>query len=350
MSRHSRALKAVSASLLAVSLTITAGCSDTSWGAECDGQRMPAGVYINQVLSAYSEGLGKLDNAEESNAWKNTVGGEDFTAWVRSRTQENVYQYFATEKKFEEMGLSLDEFTQAQINYAVESQWSYYQSVYEENGIGKSSFQNEIENTYKRSNLFEAIYGREGTEAVPVKELVDKFNEEYINLDRINMSIVSNDESGVMSEEEIAKIMEKAEGYQKRIESGESIQTIAEEYQKEQQESTGTDSATASTVNTNLTMEREGSSYSSTFQENVKAAAPGKPIVFQDETSICVAVVNEVTEESQIFLQNESYLLSELKADEFEERLIQWGKELNITFNNAAVSRYDAKKLKITKS
>jgi len=43
---------------------------------------------------------------------------------------------------------------------------------------------------------------------------------------------------------------------------------------------------------------------------------------------------------------NESYLLSELKSDEFDARLTEWGKELNVTFNEAAVTRYDAKKLK----
>lgn len=345
MSRHSKALKTAGASLLAVSLIVAAGCSDTSWGAECDGQRMPAGVYINQVLSAYSEGMGKVDNTEQTNLWKNTIDGEDFTSWVRTRTQENVYEYFAAEKKFDEMGLSFDEFSQAQITYAVESQWSYYQSIYEENGISKDSFQKSIENTYKRSELFNAIYGKDGSEAVPQEELLANFNQEYINLDQITLSTMDETGETALPKEEIEKLMEKAKGYQKRIEEGESIQTIAEEYQKEQQ-----DSSETVNVNTNLTMQREGSSYSATFQENIKSASPGKPIVFEDDKSICLAIVNEVTTESQIFLQNESYLLSEIKSDEFEDRLIQWGKELNVTFNSAAVSRYDAKKLKITKS
>jgi hypothetical protein len=345
MSRHSKALKTAGASLLAVSLIVAAGCSDTSWGAECDGQRMPAGVYINQVLSAYSEGMGKVDNTEQTNLWKNTIDGEDFTSWVRTRTQENVYEYFAAEKKFDEMGLSFDEFSQAQITYAVESQWSYYQSIYEENGIGKDSFQKSIENTYKRSELFNAIYGKDGSEAVPQEELLANFNQEYINLDQITLSTMDETGETALPKEEIEKLMEKAKGYQKRIEEGESIQTIAEEYQKEQQ-----DSSETVNVNTNLTMQREGSNYSATFQENIKSASPGKPIVFEDDKSICLAIVNEVTTESQIFLQNESYLLSEIKSDEFEDRLIQWGKELNVTFNSAAVSRYDAKKLKITKS
>lgn len=345
MSRHSKALKTAGASLLAVSLIVTAGCSDTSWGAECDGQRMPAGVYINQVLSAYSEGMGKVDNTEQTNLWKNTIDGEDFTSWVRTRTQENVYEYFAAEKKFDEMGLSFDEFSQAQITYAVESQWSYYQSIYEENGISKDSFQKSIENTYKRSELFNAIYGKDGSEAVPQEELLANFNQEYINLDQITLSTMDETGETALPKEEIEKLMEKAKGYQKRIEEGESIQTIAEEYQKEQQ-----DSSETVNVNTNLTMQREGSNYSATFQENIKSASPGKPIVFEDDKSICLAIVNEVTTESQIFLQNESYLLSEIKSDEFEDRLIQWGKELNVTFNSAAVSRYDAKKLKITKS
>jgi len=50
--------------------------------------------------------------------------------------------------------------------------------------------------------------------------------------------------------------------------------------------------------------------------------------------------------EDEVYLMNESYLLSELKSDEFDARLTEWGKELNVTFNEAAVTRYDAKKLK----
>lgn len=346
MSRHSKALKTAGASLLAVSLIAMGGCNDTSWGAECDGLRMPAGVYINQVLSAFSEGMGKVDNAEQTNLWKNTIDGEDFSSWVRTRTQENVYGYFAAEKKFDEMGLSFDEFSQAQITYAVESQWSYYQGIYEENGIGKESFQKSIENTYKRSELFNAIYGENGSEAVPSADILAKFNQEYINLEQIALSTMDEAGETALSKEETEKLMEKAKGYQKRIENGESIQTIAEEYQKEQQP----DSSESSNVNTNLTIMREGSDYSATFLENIKSATPGKPVVFEDDENIYLVIVNEVTTESPIFLQNQSYLLSEMKADEFEDRLIQWGKELNVSFNSAAVSRYDAKKLKITKS
>lgn len=351
MSQHSKAVKALGAAALALSLAVT-GCSDTSWGAECGGVRMPAGVYINQVLSAYSSGLGELDNSEETNPWKNTVNGEDFTTWVRTRTQDNVYSYFAAEKKFEEMGLSLDELTQAQIDYSVEAQWAYYQSTYEENGIGKESFRKAIENTYKRSAVFESIYGDGGSEEVSKEELLAKFNQEYISMDRISLSFLTSD--GTLPQEDIDKLMEKAKGYQQRIEKGEEIQSIAEEYQKEQEEEKAENSASETTtpvenVNTALVLPREGSSYSTTFMENVTSAAPGKPIVFEDDSSVCLVIVNEVTEESEIFLQNIDYLLSDMKSEEFEQRLIDWGKELGVSFNNSAVSRYEAKKLKITK-
>lgn len=352
MSRYIKAAKTIGAAVLSMSLALTAGCGDTSWGAECDGLRMPAGVYINQVLSAYSSGLNLLDNTEQTNVWKNTIEGQDSSVWINNEAQNNVYTYFAVEKKFEEMELSLDELMQAEIEYAVEAQWPYYQSIYEENGIGKESFRQTIQNTYKRSLLFDAIYGENGTEAVSQEELLKKFNQEYINMDRVYFSIVGENGEGSLPKEEIDKLMEKAKGYQQRIEKGESIQDIAQEYQKEQEEASGTsDSSSTQQSNTAiaLTVSREGSSYSSTFMENVAAAAPGKPIVFEDDANICLVVVNEVTVESPIFLQNEDFLLSDMKSDEFEQRLLDWGKALNVTFNQAAVSRYEAKKLKLTK-
>ncbi len=347
MPQYRKAAKTIGAAALTLLLALTAGCSDTSWGAEWDGQRMPAGVYINEVLTAYSTGLGKLDDTEQTNVWKNTIEGQDAASWMRAQAQDNVYSYFATEKKFEEMGLTLDELTQAQIEYAVEAQWAYYQATYEENGISRDSFRKAIENTYKRSSVFDAIYGKEGSEPVPQEDLLAKFNQEYINMDRIYFSIVGEGGDGSLPQEEIDKLTEKAKGYQERIEKGESIQEIAEEYQKEQQTD---DSAVASTGSTSLTIPREDSGYSQTFMENISSAAPGKPIVFEDDANICLVIVNEVTAESPIFLQNEDYLLSDMKSEEFEQRLAQWGRELNIVFNDAAVSRYDVKKLKITKN
>lgn len=340
-------LNAALALLVASSMAIgLSGCSDTSWGAECGGEKMPAGVYISNVLSAYSDGLSQLpDDADTDNVWKNTLDGVNFQVWVQNQTQENVRGYFAVEQKFDEMGLTMDELTKAQADYVAEYQWAYYQSVYEKNGISKDSYVTSVYNSYKTSLLFDAIYGEGGTEEVPQQELLDKFNAEYASIDRIFIPLTAGDD-GSISQETKDEALKKAEGYKERMEKGETIGALAKEYSNEKAVAAGQEPSDDE-VSTASIISYENSGYSDVFTDAIKSAEKGKPIVIEDDANICLVVVNEVTLESEVFQANQSYLLSDMKGEEFEGRLIQWGKELDVTFNEAAVSRYDIKKLKI---
>ena len=69
--------------------------------------------------------------------------------------------------------------------------------------------------------------------------------------------------------------------------------------------------------------------------------------MIEDDANMCLVVVNEVTTDSDLFLTNRSYLLSDLKGEEYENTVTEWGNALTVTFNDAAVKRYDIKKLDI---
>ena len=234
MKQMSKTLKAGAALLMAGSLVFAVtGCSDTTWGAECDGVRMPAGVYINNVISAYSTAVGELtEDADTDNIWKNTLDGVDLHTWVQNKALENVRNYFAVEQKFDEMGLTMDEETLSQAQSLAQYQWSYYQSSYEKNGVSEQSFTETIVNSYKNSMIFNAIYGEGGTQEVSDQELLDRFNEQYASIDRIYIPLAGED--GNTTQESIDAAREKAEGYQQRMENGESIADLAKEYANEQ--------------------------------------------------------------------------------------------------------------------
>ncbi len=346
MKQMSKTLKAGAALLMAGSLVFAVtGCSDTTWGAECDGVRMPAGVYINNVISAYSTAVGELtEDADTDNIWKNTLDGVDLHTWVQNKALENVRNYFAVEQKFDEMGLTMDEETLSQAQSLAQYQWSYYQSSYEKNGVSEQSFTETIVNSYKNSMIFNAIYGEGGTQEVSDQELLDRFNEQYASIDRIYIPLAGED--GNTTQESIDAAREKAEGYQQRMENGESIADLAKEYANEQAVANGEETSD-DPVNTSSLISYETSGYSETFTEAVRNAEKGKPIVIEDDANMCLVVVNEVTTDSDLFLTNRSYLLSDLKGEEYENTVTEWGNALTVTFNDAAVKRYDIKKLDI---
>ena len=346
MKQMSKTLKAGAALLMAGSLVFAVnGCSDTTWGAECDGVRMPAGVYINNVISAYSTAVGELtEDADTDNIWKNTLDGVDLHTWVQNKALENVRNYFAVEQKFDEMGLTMDEETLSQAQSLAQYQWSYYQSSYEKNGVSEQSFTETIVNSYKNSMIFNAIYGEGGTQEVSDQELLDRFNEQYASIDRIYIPLAGED--GNTTQESIDAAREKAEGYQQRMENGESIADLAKEYANEQAVANGEETSD-DPVNTSSLISYETSGYSETFTEAVRGAEKGKPIVIEDDANMCLVVVNEVTTDSDLFLTNRSYLLSDLKGEEYENTVTEWGNALTVTFNDAAVKRYDIKKLDI---
>lgn len=333
--------------LLAGSMAIgMTGCSDTSWAAECDGMRMPAGVYINNVIGAYTEAVSSLSsNANPDNLWKNTVDGTDIHVWIGSRTQQNVRSYFAVEKKFEEMGLTMDDATRSEAEATAEMQWSYYQSLYEDNGISWESFRTSIVNSYKSNMIFEAIYGEGGSEEVSEQDLLKTFNDEYASIDAIFFTLTANSEGTAATQESIDAAAVKAEDYRVRLLNGENIGKLAKEYSDEQAAAAG-EEVTDEAVSTSALIPYEGSGYPDSFISAIKSAPKGIPTVVSEDTYVCLVVVNDVTIDSDEFLENEAYVLYQMKQEEYEARVIEWANVLDVTFNEDAVKRYDIKKLK----
>ena len=338
--------KTALALLLAGAMTVgMTGCSDTSWTAECEGIRMPAGVYITNVMSAYSDGLSMLPaDANASDIWSNTIDGVDFLTWVRNTGNEYVRTYFAVETKFNEMGLEMDEVTESQVNQMANYQWSYYGAAYQENGISEASYKEYIRNSYKANKLFAAYYGEGGVEEVSDQELLDYFNANYLSIDRIVFTPEAAAD-GTVSEQAIQKATEDAEVYKRLLEKGDSIGDLAKKYADEQAAAAG-EEASDEEVLTGQVIPLENSGYDDAFMVALTGAVKGEPIVLNDGNNVYLIVVDELTVEDETYIMNESYLLSYLKSEEFDGRLKEWGKALNITFNEDAVKRYDAKKLK----
>ena len=102
-------IKKMLAGVLAACFILSlAGCSDTTWVYRYGDVTIPSGVYINLMISAYTEAQSHEDiKSDITDFFKQTLDGKPARQWVIDRAKELCAEYVATEKKYAEMGLSL---------------------------------------------------------------------------------------------------------------------------------------------------------------------------------------------------------------------------------------------------
>ena len=175
--------KKISALLTAVGIAAACtGCSDTTYGLEVDGVKVPAGVYIYYANSAYGNALSMLTeenpdlDTEDDKAVKAAmVEGVPTLQWIQDKATELCVNYVAVEKKFDELGLELDEETKDTIDMMVDYYWPSYEEAMIENGVSEDSFVKVMTSSYKSEMLFDYYYGMEGEFGASEKELKEHY-------------------------------------------------------------------------------------------------------------------------------------------------------------------------------
>jgi hypothetical protein len=190
-----RILTGVIASAMVLS---SVGCGfgkSTAYALTVDGYQVKAGVYIYYSYTALQEAknLAKKSNeeldVEDEKALENVqIEGKSFTQWVEDKATSSCAEHVAVIKKFDEMKLSLDAKDVDSINSYAENTYDENPETYKDNGIGEESLKEIMTNTYKSQEIFNALYGNDGTEGVKESDVKDFYVEnnarvKYIGLD-----------------------------------------------------------------------------------------------------------------------------------------------------------------------
>lgn len=190
------------AAILCGALSLTAcSCGNTTGTAlTIDGEEIKAGVYIYYQMSSLSEATTALQEeqpdvdtyAEDFDIKNYTIEGVSGEEWVKNKTYEYCRLHVATNKTFDEYGLSLTDEQKTAIDETVTSAWNdenmYAQYIYgvdvfgdyyESLGISESSFEEVQTAGYKMEAIFDHLYGEGGTMAVPAEEINAKILSDY---------------------------------------------------------------------------------------------------------------------------------------------------------------------------
>ena len=198
--------------------------SNTRFALTIDGYEVPAGVYIYFVNSAYNTGLSQLgeeqpdlDTTDVKAVKAASLEGVSFTDWVKNKATEMCTDFVTTEKKFDELGLSLDAMTKSYVDSMTEYYWAQSKTIYERNGISEESFAKIVTSDYKSNLISEHFYGVGGKEGVTEDELYDYFKENNIRCQYVAVDL-KDGEGNLLKADGKEKMMDMLEGYQDRVE------------------------------------------------------------------------------------------------------------------------------------
>ncbi len=352
MFKKSRLLALFASVVMGLALT---SCADTNYAMEINSQQIPAGQYILYQNLAISESQNHEDyDITLEDYWDNNLDGMPVEDWVNEKAVYIAKQVYATNELFDELGLSLSEDDLAAIEYDMET-WDEVQDGFEDLGVGESSYEAQITDTYKSSLVFAQYYAEDdGVEPIKDEDLVTYFEDDFTLYKSISFSKLDAYTGTMMTEEAIESVRDRADDYYKKVlENPEDIDAILEE--KILEDSIILDTETPvfedEAVYMQIAKKGEGDIFESYYvsqdiEDAIFADAKiGEPSVIEDENSIYVVLRLDINDHPEYFDILRETLLDDLKNDEFTLVLEEKAADLDVVLNDAAINRYSPKKL-----
>lgn len=321
---------------------------DTMWIAKAGEDTIPAGVYLYFMQDAYHSVTGQLtgeDGQRPENPLKEQIDNVPVVQRITETAKKELNEYMAVEQKCKELGVALSEEEESQTDAMTEMYWEYIREMYEDNGISKNSYRLAIANTAKRANLFDAIYGKEGTDPVPESELKDKYNKDVAKIILITRNLSSDSDTAV-KEEEDKKAKNAINQYYKELEDGMDMEEVY--YQALRENAENPDSVQKPEAGASYTFVlRDASGLEEPLLEAIFAAEIGKPVKTETKTASYLFVRYDANTDPKDFEAQREPLTRQLRQDAYNKQIEEWGVSMAAQWNEKALQRYTPEKLKL---
>ena len=184
------------------------------------GVDIPAGIYLLAQYNAYNtaSGAAKLATGETASNVKavlkaectGTINGEEVTTdgadYVARLTLRSLQYYAAVEKKFDELGGTLDEAATAEAAKTADTQWENNSDLYAANGISKATLEKYQLNSKKADTCLKLIYGENGSSPVTEQEYADYINNDCYYLELVQLPLFDQSTYTFASDDQKAEI------------------------------------------------------------------------------------------------------------------------------------------------
>lgn len=322
---------------------------DTMWIAKAGEDTVPAGIYLYFMQDAYRSVTGQLtgeDGKKPENPLKEQINNVPVVQMITEEAKKELNEYMAVEQKCKELGVALSEEDESQASAMAEMYWEYIREMYESNGISKNSYRLAIANTAKRVDLFNAIYGKDGTDPVPESELKDKYNKDVAKIILITRQL-SSDSDAAVKEEEYKKTKNAISQYYKELEDGMDMEEVY--YQALRENAEDPDSVQKPEPDASYSfVVRDASGLEEPLLEAIFAAEIGKPVKTETETASYLFVRYDANADPKDFEAQRESLTQQLRQDTFNKQIEEWGASVAAQWNDKALQRYTPEKLKLS--
>ena len=371
--------KSITTLLCGAMIVAAAGCGNTTaYPLNIDGVDVRAGIYIMNQQDALSAAQSKLKeeqpdldtSAEDFDIRKQTIEGIGAEEWIKNKTFELCRQYVATEKMFEEAGLTLSSEDLSEIKAQVNSLWTeenmYAQYIfgvdivgeyYESIGVGQESYSDLMKKDKKSEALFNYYYGENGIEKPDEKEIEAKVLERYFAASYI---VFDAEVGGETAQERLD-----------RLNNGESFESVYKTYMDDEKKKELSDAMKEA--------EEAGETYEGELPENVdtempekdsriqivdkettpldrqfitaaEAMKPGENKIIEfttdeDKTLTYIVSKADLSTMSEQLKECSDSLVKELKSEELQDKIKAVGDGYALKENTAAVNLYKIDKL-----
>ncbi|MEG0692040.1 MAG: hypothetical protein RR444_03055 [Oscillospiraceae bacterium] len=349
-------LKRILALAMVMSMTLSlAACSDTSWVYDYNGKKLPSGAYIAFTMEAYANAQAHKDiNKDITDIFKQTLDGKDAKQWMIDEAKSLSDHYIAVENKFDELGLTLSEKDNNEIDQSVKVAWSQYEPLYTKNSVSENTYKMLMTNSKKQDLIFEKYYGTGGIEEVPNDKLLVHFKENFASVNIFGMPTAQPLEGKLSDEDKKAneELKAKADEYVKLFNEGKkTMNELADMFDHFTNETEHDEKDTEDKIGKDEDSKRYIKKDSTSPSEKVVKAIFGEmkddaiAKVIADDKAYFIVVRYDVTKDESNFEEMKKSILADVKGEDFTKMVDGWAAELKPTANNSAVKRYNPKKV-----
>ncbi len=404
MKSYQKIIAAVCASSVALSL---AGCSDISVMGTVDGETINAGVYLYYATNARQEAQTEVNEQlsemgtdpseiENFDYFDYKVGEKEFSQYVNDRAMDSVKQYVAILRRCAELEIGLTADEEQTIKDSAKELWNTeityygyptgvtYGESYEQAGISRQSYIKVQQAAELGNKLFDAYYDEGGITETDEKDIEVYYTDNYGRFQIIQVSLTDGEGDKLETDEAKKDYMELAESYLERLENGEDFDVVYHDYEnfvEELKASASDDKDTSSEAEEDEDEEKDeptsddtssGSDDTTSDDEDEEEEHDHEMLLAKDSTSPDEATIKWLFEldenEGGIYDKDEDYyyvamrkplldrddwyeenrldILHEMKDEEFEEILLDFAKDYEVNFSDAALNAYKPENLR----
>ena len=368
-------IKRILAVMLVLCMTLgLAGCGDTTWICEVDGNTVAAGLYIYYQNEGYGDALYNLVQ-EDSNTYfmyylyyynygyiepqlfdVALSSGKTVEEHINSYALDMCKQVVIMDKLFDELGLEFTADEQALIDTQVRSAWSNAQESWEKSGVSEASFKAALVAKYKEDKVFDAYYEVGGRNGTTEEEIKDYFADNYARIKYMTFTFADSVDDAI-DEARKNEQLDLANEYLAVAQSGTPMDELIKQY-NEYLASLETEEEDDDVVNVDLSGDEDADDeYANESVLSKKSTYPtekfvnyvfttvkvGDYSVIQDDTCFYLVERLDVRERTDLYDQYRSSIMEELFDSDFTRLINQELAKYTVNVNERSVKRYTVK-------